>query len=152
MKRSNRKVVVNMSQKTNKPYEIDEPQMLGKEDLNQYLNELSKKLKKEFGRNARFEVILVGGGSVLLNYNFRNMTADLDYFVASGHSIKAAINRVTDKNDLSVSWMNTDFRKTESYTPELTKASKYYKTFNQVLTVRTIDGADLMAMKLKSFR
>lgn len=42
--------------------------------------------------------------------------------------------------------------KTASYTPKLRYYSKYYKTFSNVLTVRTVTAEYLVAMKLKSGR
>jgi len=48
--------------------------------------------------------------------------------------------------------MNADFMKTSSYTPKLSYCSKYYKTFANVLTVRTVTAEYLIAMKLKSGR
>ncbi len=42
--------------------------------------------------------------------------------------------------------------KTSSYTPKLDMYSKHYKTFSNVLTIRTISAEYLIAMKLKAGR
>lgn len=123
-----------------------------KENVNKYFNELSKEIKREYGRDARVELIVVGGASVLINYNFRGSTMDIDSIVASRSSIKDAVNRVGDKYGLPNGWLNSDFQKTKSYSPKLVQYSKFYRTFNQVLTVRTIDAEYLVAMKLSSLR
>ena len=123
-----------------------------KEDLGRYLDELAKEFKKEAGGRARAELILVGGGSVLANYSFRNMTTDLDAEIQTEASMKAAINRVGDRNGLPNGWLNTDFIKSESYSTKLRQVSRYYATFRQVLEVRTVRAEYLVAMKLKSGR
>ena len=38
-----------------------------KENINTYLDALSKQIKKEFGRNVMVEIIIVGDGSILLS-------------------------------------------------------------------------------------
>jgi len=129
-----------------------EEKMLNEELVNKYLNDLSKELKKEFGRNKEFELIVVGGAAILLNYDFRASTTDIDAFISTGTSVKSAIYRVADKYGLSSDWLNSDFRLTSSYSPHLVRYSHFYKTYNQILTVRTIEGAYLIAMKLASFR
>lgn len=123
-----------------------------KDTLDIYLKDLSKELKKEFGRNAEFEIVIIGGASIILNYNFRDLTLDVDMFISRNNSIRAAIEKVAEKHDLSRNWMNSDFKFTKSFSTKLHQYSKYYKTFNQVLQVRTIKDEYLIAMKLISFR
>lgn len=123
-----------------------------KNNLDLYFRELSKELKKELGKYARVEVIIVGGASVLLNYNFRNSTQDIDAFVSTKNSIKRAVNTIGDKYELPNGWLNQDFTKTKSFSPTLIEISKHYKTYNGVLSVRTIEAEYLIAMKLRSLR
>lgn len=66
--------------------------------------------------------------------------------------MKDAINKVGDKMGLPTGWMNADFQKTSSYSPKLVEYSKYYKTFSNIVTVRTVSEEYLVAMKLKSGR
>ena len=49
-------------------------------------------------------------------------------------------------------WMNDDFMKTNSYTPKIAQYSKYYRTFSNTVTFRTVTGEYLVAMKLMSGR
>ncbi len=49
-------------------------------------------------------------------------------------------------------WLNTDFKNTSSYSPKLSQYSKYYRTYFNVLNVRTISAEYLIAMKLMSGR
>lgn len=126
--------------------------MLNANLAERYLADLSKELKKEYGRNKEFELIIVGGAAIMLQYDFRNSTSDIDTVVSMGSSVKGASNRVAEKYGLSDGWLNSDFKKTASYSPYLVKYSTYFKTYNQILTVRIIGGEYLVAMKLVSFR
>lgn len=71
-----------------------------KNNIERYLNELSKELKKEFGKNLEFELIIVGGASILLNYNFREQTLDVDAFISNQNTIKEAIKSTAEKYDV----------------------------------------------------
>ena len=66
--------------------------------------------------------------------------------------MKDAINNVGDRMGLPNGWLNTDFMKTASYTPKLIQYSKYYKTFSNVLRIRTISAEYLIVMKLMAGR
>ncbi|MBQ8359383.1 MAG: hypothetical protein IJX37_05680 [Oscillospiraceae bacterium] len=66
--------------------------------------------------------------------------------------MKDAINYVNDTLGLPNGWLNEDSKNTSSYTPRLVNYSKYYRTFSNVLTVRTITGEYLVAMKLMAYR
>lgn len=125
---------------------------LTKENLELYLKELGKEFRKLNGVKMPAEIIIVGGASILLNYGFRNNTYDVDAIVSASSAMKGAVNRVADKHDLSGGWFNTHFLKTDSYTDKLVQYSKYYRTFSNVLTVRTVTGEYLIAMKLMSGR
>lgn len=123
-----------------------------KDNLDFYLKELSKEFRKLNGSRMPAEIILIGGASVLLNYGFREMTYDMDAIIHASSSMKDAIQRVGDRMGLPYGWLNTDFMKTSSYTSKLIQHSQYYKTFSNILRVRTISGEYLVAMKLRSGR
>lgn len=123
-----------------------------KENIDQYLKEVGKEYRKLGGKECPAEMVLIGGASVLINYGFRGMTTDIDALIHAASSMKDAINRVGDKYDLPNGWLNSDFTKTSSFTPRLFQYSSYYKTFSNVLTIRTISAEYLIAMKLRSGR
>ena len=125
--------------------------MMRKEDMDKYLNELAKELRKFEGRNAHFEIVIAGGASIVQNYTFRQMSSDIDAMI-NDRAIRDAARRVADKFDLPMDWINSDFEHTRSYTPALRGFSKYYRTFCHVLEVRTIEREYLIAMKLMSGR
>ena len=113
-----------------------------KENLDICLRELGKEFRKLNGTAMKAELTLIGGAAILVNYWFRDSTS----------AMKDAVNRVGDKFGLPNGWLNADFTRTSSYSPKLTTFSTYYKTFSHVLTVRTISGAYLVAMKLMAGR
>lgn len=123
-----------------------------KENLDLYLNELSKEYKKMGGRNVPLEIVLIGGAAIIENYGFREMTTDIDAIFPSVSIMKDAIKRVGDRFGLPNGWLNADFTKTDSYSISLSQYSVPYKTFNQVLNVRTVAGEYLIAMKLRAGR
>lgn len=123
-----------------------------KENLDGYLRELAKEFRKKNGNKMSAEIILIGGASILINYGFRDMTYDMDAIIKSSGAMKDAINTVGDRLELPVGWLNTDFANTKSYTPRLVEYSKYYKTFANILQVRTVSAEYLVAMKLMAGR
>lgn len=123
-----------------------------KENLDYYLKELAKEFRKRNGKNTPAEIILVGGAAILANYGFREMTYDIDAVITASSTMKEAINAVGDRLDLPNGWLNADFRSTNSYSPKLSQYSKYYRTYSNVLNIRTISAEYLVAMKLMSGR
>jgi hypothetical protein len=123
-----------------------------KETLEHYLKELAKEFRRRNHKAVSAEIILIGGASMLINYGFRDMTYDVDAIIHAESSMKDAINAVGDRYSLPNGWLNTDFRRTKSYTPRLIEVSSYYKTFSNVVFIRTVTSEYLIAMKLMSGR
>lgn len=123
-----------------------------KENLDTYLQELAKEYRKRVGRSMPVEIVLIGGAAILVNYGFRDMTTDVDAVIHAVSVMKDAINCVGDKFGLPTRWLNADFMRTDSYTPKLDQYSTYYRTFSNILTVRTVTAEYLIAMKLRSGR
>ena len=123
-----------------------------KENLDAYLKELGKEFRKLNGTKTPAEIVLIGGAAILANYAFREMTYDIDAIILASSAMKDAVNRVGDRLGLPVGWLNMDFKNTSSYTTKLLEVSVYYKTFSNVITVRTVAAEYLIAMKLISGR
>ena len=122
-----------------------------KNNLEYYLKELAKEYRKR-GHGIPAEMILVGEASVLLNYDFRVSSYDIDASYESEAVMKEAINAVGDRFGLPNGWVNDDFKKTISYTPKIVQYSEYYRTFSHALSIRTVRAEHLVAMKLMSGR
>lgn len=125
---------------------------LTKEKMDTILKELARQYRKLAGRNARAEIILVGGASILMQYTFRNSTTDVDAFIIADSCMKEAIQHTAEIYQLDDDWLNEDFRYTASYSPKIIEHSLYYKTFAHVLEVRVISPAYLIAMKIRAAR
>lgn len=123
-----------------------------KANLEQYLKELAKEFRRRSGKGMPAEIILIGGASVIINYGFRELTYDMDAIINASSAMEDAIRFIGDKYELPNGWMNDDFVKTGSYTPKIEQYAKYYRTFSNVVTVRTVTGEHLIAMKLMSGR
>lgn len=123
-----------------------------KENLDYYLKALAKEYRKLNGKSMTAEIILIGGAAIIAAYGFRKSTYDVDAIIIAPSVMKDAINKVGDDNDLPNYWMNTDFEKTDSYSPKLIELSQYYRTFSNIVTVRTVTAEYLVAMKLKAGR
>lgn len=123
-----------------------------KANLDECLRALGKEFRRLNGKSMPAEIVLIGGASILLNYGFRDATYDIDAIIHAASSMKDAINIVGDSLGLPDGWLNSDFTRTNSYSSKLAQYSRYYKTFSNVLTVRTISGEYLIAMKLMSGR
>jgi len=52
-----------------------------KQQLDDYLKELSKEFRRLTKRKSDAEIILVGGASILINYSFRDATTDADAII-----------------------------------------------------------------------
>ncbi len=123
-----------------------------KGDIDHFLYLIAKEYKKMNKSNPDAEIILVGSSSIVVNYGFRGQTTDLDSIIRASSNIKEIINKIGDENGLPTGWINEDFKTTSSYSPKIILFSKYYKTFNNCLKVRTIQDEYLIAMKIKSGR
>lgn len=125
---------------------------IGKEELDIYLRELGKEYRKLAGKKNPAEIVLIGGGAILANYNFRTSTTDVDAIIHAASAMKEAINRVGDKYYLANRWLNEDFVRTVSYSPRIEEFSQFYRQYSNVLQVRTIKAEYIIAMKLRAGR
>lgn len=121
-------------------------------NIDEYLKKLAKRFRKLNGTKVPAEIVIIGGAAVLLNYDFRQKSQDIDAIIQASSAMKEAINQIRDEERLPDDWINSDFRKTDSYSPNLRLYSKHYKTFSNIVDVRIISGEYLIAMKLMAGR
>ena len=117
------------------------------------LKAFANEYKRQNGE-APAEIIIVGGGSIMLNYGFRKSTQDFDIMISGGGAdIKNIIHYIADKYNLPNDWMNTDFKRTISYSSKLRQVSSHMFSFNHnSLEIRTVKDEYLIAMKMISAR
>ena len=123
-----------------------------KHNIDEYLKKLAKRFRKLNGSKIPAEIILVGGASVLINYGFREKSNDIDAIIQASSAMKDAINQIRHEENLPQDWINSDFTRTSSYSPSLRIYSKHYRTFSNIVEIRTVSGEYLIAMKLMSGR
>ncbi len=123
-----------------------------KDNFNKILAELGKEYRRRSGKSIKAEVVITGGAAVIAKYGFRDKSYDIDAIIRASSVMKEAANVVGDKYDLENNWLNSDFMKTSSYSDKLYQHSEYYKTFANILEVRTVEPNYLIATKVKSFR
>lgn len=121
-------------------------------NIDHYLYLVAKEYKKANRANPEAEIIIVGGASMIMNYNFRDTTTDIDSIIRAASSMKEIINRIGDENNLGDGWLNDDFKNTSSYSHRLIECSHFYKKFCNCLSVRTVSDEYLLAMKVRSAR
>lgn len=126
--------------------------IINKDNLDIYLKELAKEYKKISGRKMPAEIVIIGGASVLINYGFRFATEDIDCMIASSSAMKDAIYKTAERLGLPDDWINTDFKFTTSYSDKIPLYSKYYKTYSNIVQIRTLNAEYLIAMKLRAAR
>lgn len=130
-----------------------EKTLITKENAYPILKAFAKEYKKLNGTSVPVELVIVGGGSILLNYGFRDATQDFDIMAQSLGMIKNVSYRIADLYNLPDNWLNTDFMRTASYSDKLREVSKHYCSFNNGnLEFRTVNGEYLIAMKMVSAR
>lgn len=121
-------------------------------NIDHYLYLIAKEYKKANRVNPEAEIVIVGGASMIMNYNFRETTTDIDSIIRAASFMKDIINKIADENGLENGWLNDDFKRTDSYSDKLIECSKFYKKFCGCLSVRTVSEEYLLAMKVKSAR
>jgi len=127
--------------------------LITKENAYPILKAFAKEYKKQNGTSVPVELVIVGGGSILLNYGFREVTQDFDVMVQSMGLIKNVSYRIADLYNLPDNWLNTEFMRTASYSDKLREVSIHFCSFNNgSLEFRTVNGEYLIAMKMISAR
>ncbi len=127
--------------------------LITKDNAYPILKAFAKEYKKQNGTSAPVKLVIVGGGSILLNYGFREATQDFDIMVQSMGLIKNVSYRIADLYNLPDNWLNSDFMRTASYSDKLREVSKHFCSFNNgSLEFRTVNGEYLIAMKMVSAR
>jgi len=80
-----------------------------RENAMEIIRRFAREYRKTLGR-APAEIIIVGG-SIMLNYKFRDTTQDFDVILQAASGVKDVISKFADENNLPRDWMNTDFTK-----------------------------------------
>lgn len=125
--------------------------LLKKEDLDCLFDKLAAEYI-ELGGSKRVEIYLVGGAAIVLNFDFRMSTIDIDAMFNDNEILETAIQNISLRESLSSDWLNKDFVKTPSYSPKIIEKAKEYSVYHNIIFVYSLEPKYLIAMKLKSSR
>ncbi len=119
---------------------------LSAEDIMNALRELSEEMKAD-QRHA--EIIVVGGAALVLLFEARETTKDVDAFFVqpAASEIRAAAERVAGRLGLPADWLNDDAK---GFLVGITTGSILYEAPS--LLVRAASIEQLLAMKLGAWR
>ena len=119
---------------------------LSAEDIRQAFDKLSEELERQ---SQPTEIIVVGGAALVLLFNARESTKDVDaYFVTPDVSrLRTAAETVADSLGLPTDWLNDGAK---GYLVGVSAGKVLYQS--PVLTVRAASVAQLLAMKLAAWR
>lgn len=118
--------------------------MLNEEKLNKIFTQLGESCLRGS------EITLCGGAAMVLNYNSRLSTRDVDCLRVD-NIIRTKADELAATFDLENDWLNDNVCVTSSYSNELVKLRELYNTYGN-LTVYTVKGLPLLCMKLVSWR
>ncbi|MEN8155110.1 MAG: DUF6036 family nucleotidyltransferase [Acidobacteriota bacterium] len=118
---------------------------LTKKNIKKYFSKLSDQLKLQ---NSKGEILLFGGAAMILTFNSRISTKDVDAVFKPKKEFQIAIDHVAKDNNLNKNWLN-----------DAVKGFLYSNKFNQKeilkfdnLTVYVPEPEYLLAMKVISMR
>jgi len=125
--------------------------IIKKENIDIIFTSLADQYKKA-GGTEKISIFIVGGAAIVINFNYRYSTIDIDALYKENKLIEESIKAVAKSLELPIDWLNHDFEKTPSYSPALLKKSILYKEYLNLIIVYTLEPKYLIAMKLKSSR
>ena len=125
--------------------------LIKREDIEKIFKELAIEYERK-GGNQPVNIYLVGGAAIMLDFDYRMSTIDIDALYKGNEFLNAAIQEVAVKAKLPVDWLNDNVVATPSYSNKLTNKSKYFSKYGKYLTVFSLEPKYLIAMKLKSSR
>lgn len=98
-----------------------------KENIDSLLFQLSKRLKKLYGRNFKAELVIVGGAALIINHDFRESTLDIDALSSEISSYKDIVRQIADDYNIPEDWLNSDVSRSSSYSPKIVQFQSIIK-------------------------
>jgi hypothetical protein len=118
---------------------------LSKIKILQYLKELSTEMERG---NLKGEILLFGGAAMVLAFNARSSTKDVDAIFRPKKEIYAISGKIADKHHLSKGWLNDSVK---GFITSNSFKQNLFIRFNN-LSVYTPEPQYLLAMKCISMR
>lgn len=110
----------------------------------------------EYLRSSKLDsvhLIVGGGASLILAYDFKDVTADTDFFSSTSIDVfKDEIDRVARDLQISSDWLNSNFSFFSHYLPQ-DYGSRLIRVFSgQSLKVDCLGSTDVLIMKFMALR
>jgi hypothetical protein len=120
--------------------------LLSAEDIKRALEALAQELRQT---NTNAEMVIVGGAALVLLFNARESTKDVDVFFVrpDAATVRVAAEHVAENLSLPNDWLNDGAK---GYLVGLTKGDLLHKS--ESLTVYAASLPQLLAMKLSAWR
>ena len=125
--------------------------LLNKENLDDIFDCFANHLEK-INPARTINVYLVGGGAIMLNFDYRSSTIDFDALFENDKAVLTAIKNTAIEKKLPKDWLNQDFISTPSYSYKITELSVLYRSYKNKVFLFILEPIYLIAMKLKSSR
>lgn len=125
--------------------------LIQREDIDNIFSALAEEYEL-LGGDKEIDIYLVGGISIILNFNYRMSTLDIDAYFKENVLLKEAIKKVSKNLKLPDDWINQDFMKTPSYSPKIIEKEKLFSKYGKFIRLWFLEPKYLIAMKLKSSR
>ncbi len=132
-------------------YSMLHSKVIKREDIDVIFDNLASEYIK-LGGNQKVDINLVGGAAIVLYFNYRVSTVDIDAFFKDNKTLTQSINNVSKQLSLPNDWVNCDFINTPSYSPVILNKAHLYKTYQGKINVFLLEPKYIIAMKLKSSR
>ena len=126
--------------------------LLTKENVDEIFSCFALHCLNNSNHPSKIEVYMVGGGAIMLNFDYRLSTIDFDALFMKDEMINAAIKETAKEKQLPNDWLNQDFVNTPSFSPKIVKVSQLFKIYEGIIYLYTLKPVYLIAMKLKSSR
>ena len=123
-----------------------------KNNIEKYLKDFAIEYEVLSKDKVPLNMLLIGGAYIVLNYNFRASTNDLDFSNLDNEIIESAIKLTAQKHGLFDNWLNNDFRKMAPNPDKLNEISRPYKKISELVTLYTTNPEYIIALKLKALR
>jgi len=119
---------------------------LSAEDIKRAFDALAHELRQT---NTSAELVIIGGAALVLLFNARESTKDVDAFFVKPEAVtvRTAAEHVAEKLNLPDDWLNDSAK---GYLVGLTKGDLLYKS--ESLTAYAASLPQLLAMKLSAWR
>ena len=125
--------------------------VLNKNNLDDIFSLLAEEYKN-CGGKEKINIYVVGGAAIVMNFDYRLSTMDIDAFFTKNHFLDKAKELVGEKLNLPKNWLNSDFVSTPSFTDKILNYSNLHSNYLELINVYVLEAKYLIAMKLKSSR